>query len=290
MNEGTDSPLVDPDSFPSWIIFEDEHILVLDKPGWLVCHPSKNGPWSSLVGAAKEYLGVESIHLASRLDRETSGVVLLAKHRGAASRWQKGIEVKTVRRSYLTILEGEMDGSREISTFLGKDPMSEVFVKQRVTASSRKSQRAESLFIPLEVRNGYTFALVLTKTGRKHQIRVHAQSMGYPLVGEKLYGRNETYYLKFCQGGWKNEWIEDLGMSRQALHGRTLGFIDKSEVFHTDLADDMRSFLFDTMGQHKEVVDTIQSRADELVLRKWSEELGCMEGHEEVFRKGSNNK
>ena len=106
MNEGKNSPLIDPNSFPNWIIYEDEHILVLDKPGWLVCHPSKNGPWSSLVGAAKEYLGVESIHLASRLDRETSGVVLLAKHRGAASRWQKGIEKKTVRRSYLTILEG----------------------------------------------------------------------------------------------------------------------------------------------------------------------------------------
>ena len=107
MNEGADAPLIDPQKWPEWIIFEDEHILVLNKPGWLVCHPSKNGPWSSLVGAAKEYLGVESIHLASRLDRETSGVVLLAKHRGAASKWQKAIEKKTVRRAYLTILNGD---------------------------------------------------------------------------------------------------------------------------------------------------------------------------------------
>ena len=94
MSGGVDAPLIDPRKWPEWIIFEDEHILVLNKPGWLVCHPSKNGPWSSLVGAAKEYLGVESIHLASRLDRETSGVVLLAKHRGAASKWQKAIEKK----------------------------------------------------------------------------------------------------------------------------------------------------------------------------------------------------
>ena len=280
MNEGADSPLIDPNSFPNWIIYEDEHILVLDKPGWLVCHPSKNGPWSSLVGAAKEYLGVESVHLASRLDRETSGVVLLAKHRGAASRWQKGIEVKAVRRSYLTILEGEMDGSREISTFLGKDPTSEVFVKQRVTENSKKSQRAESAFIPLEVNKGYTFALVLTRTGRKHQIRVHAQSIGYPLVGEKLYGRDESYYLRFCEGGWKNEWMEDLGMSRQALHGRSLGFIADDFYYKADLALDMRDFLVEKMGLSEADINAIQAKGDETARIQWMKELSCADAGE----------
>ena len=280
MNEGADSPLIDPNSFPNWIIYEDEHILVLDKPGWLVCHPSKNGPWSSLVGAAKEYLGVESVHLASRLDRETSGVVLLAKHRGAASRWQKGIEVKAVRRSYLTILEGEMDGSREISTFLGKDPTSEVFVKQRVTENSKKSQRAESAFIPMEVNKGYTFALVLTRTGRKHQIRVHAQSIGYPLVGEKLYGRDESYYLRFCEGGWKNEWMEDLGMSRQALHGRSLGFIADDFYYKADLALDMRDFLVEKMGLSEADINVIQAKGDETARIQWMKELSCADAGE----------
>ena len=280
MNEGADSPLIDPNSFPNWIIYEDEHILVLDKPGWLVCHPSKNGPWSSLVGAAKEYLGVESVHLASRLDRETSGVVLLAKHRGAASRWQKGIEIKAVRRSYLTVLEGEMDGSREISTFLGKDPNSEVFVKQRVTENSKKSQRAESAFIPMEVKKGYTFALVLTRTGRKHQIRVHAQSIGYPLVGEKLYGRDESYYLRFCEGGWKNEWMEDLGMSRQALHGRSLGFIADDFYYKADLALDMRDFLVEKMGLSEADINAIQAKGDETARIQWMKELSCADAGE----------
>lgn len=280
MNEGADSPLIDPNSFPNWIIYEDEHILVLDKPGWLVCHPSKNGPWSSLVGAAKEYLGVESIHLASRLDRETSGVVLLAKHRGSASQWQKGIEVKAVRRSYLTILEGEMEGSREISTFLGKDPTSEVFVKQRVTENSKKSQRAESGFIPLAIKNGYTFALVLTKTGRKHQIRVHAQSIGHPLVGEKLYGRDETYYLRFCEGGWKNEWMEDLGMSRQALHGRSLGFIADDFYYKADLAVDMRDFLLEKLGFSEAEINAIQAKGDETARICWMKELSCADAVE----------
>ena len=68
---------------------------VIDKPGWLVCHPSKNGPFSSLVGTVKEYLKNSNlVHLVSRLDRETSGVVMLAKNRKAAGHWQKGVERK----------------------------------------------------------------------------------------------------------------------------------------------------------------------------------------------------
>ena len=70
MNEVGTAPLVNCHDFENWILFEDSELLVLDKPGWLVCHPSKNGPWSSLVGAAKEYLKVNSVHLVSRLDRE----------------------------------------------------------------------------------------------------------------------------------------------------------------------------------------------------------------------------
>ena len=82
---GKDAPLVDLAEFPSWIIYEDEHFLVLNKPGWLVCHPSKNGPLSSLVGAAREYLGIDSVHIVNRLDMETSGVTVIAKYRDSAS-------------------------------------------------------------------------------------------------------------------------------------------------------------------------------------------------------------
>ena len=77
---GESAGLVDMDEFPSWIIYEDANYLALNKPGWLVCHPSKNGPLSSLVGAARVYTGLEVMHPISRLDRETSGVVVLAKN------------------------------------------------------------------------------------------------------------------------------------------------------------------------------------------------------------------
>ncbi len=245
INEPDFAPMVLLEDFKDWILYEDDHVLVLDKPGWLVCHPSKNGPWSSLVGAAKEYLGLESIHLASRLDRETSGVVLLAKHRKAASHWQKAIEEKRVKRRYLAIVRGELTEEVTVSNFLGNDPHSDVFVKQRVLEhKTNKAKKAETLYIPVLARNGHTFCRVLTLTGRKHQIRVHAQWMGYPLVGEKLYGEDENIYLKFCQEGWKNEWMESLGMRRQALHGEWLGFEEEEgESFTAKMAGDMVSFL-----------------------------------------------
>jgi 23S rRNA pseudouridine1911/1915/1917 synthase len=225
------------------IIFEDEDILVVNKPGWFVCHPSKRGPWSSLVGAVRELLGLETLYLVGRLDRETSGVVLIAKNQVAGRKWQKALEAKQVRRTYLAILEGELREETRVEGYVGNDPDSKVFVKQRVTANSRTSKKAKTHFYPLYSANGYTFISVITKTGRKHQIRLHAQSIGYPLVGEKLYGHDESYYLNFCESGWNPLWMEKLGMDRQALHARRFGYLDGKEKFEAEIPSDIKSFL-----------------------------------------------
>ena len=259
-------PLTNLDELVSWIIHEDEEILVVNKPGWLVCHPSKNGPWSSLVGAVKEYLNVENIHLASRLDRETSGCVLFAKNQRAARYWQKGIETKQVKRSYLAILSRELFEKRSVSTFLGKDPESAVFVKQRVTEKSRKSKNATSHFYPLISRNGYTFCLILTETGRKHQIRVHAQYLGCPLIGEKLYGGDENYYLKFCEYGWNDEWLPELKMKRQALHGRCLRHEGSPLPFKSNLPNDLLNFMKGELNLVDDEIERCLVKGDKLFI------------------------
>jgi 23S rRNA pseudouridine1911/1915/1917 synthase len=266
-----DPPLVELEEFKQWILFEDNDLLVLNKPGWLVCHPSKNGPFSSLVGVAKEYLAVDTIHLASRLDRETSGVVLLAKHRKAASYWQKGIEHKSVRRCYLAILEGALTETQNISTYLGKDPYSEVYVKQMVTEKSRKAKFAETVFTPLFSANQYTLCSVSTRTGRKHQIRVHAQWMGHPLVGEKLYGSNEQIYLDFCTTGWREEWRDALGMTRQALHGRTLADSLSLQSFLAPLPEDFSCFLEQKLGLKNDLLQDSITKSDHSFLSSLAE-------------------
>ena len=263
---GTQSigPLTNLDELTGWIIYEDDEILVVNKPGWLVCHPSKNGPWSSLVGAVKQYLGVNNIHLASRLDRETSGCILFAKNRASSRYWQKGIETKQVKRSYIAVLMGELNSQKSVSTFLGKDPHSAVFVKQRVTEKSKKSKRACTHFYPHMVRANYTLCTILTETGRKHQIRVHAQHLGCPLVGEKLYGENENYYLRFCQNGWSDDWLPTLKMKRQALHGRCLGHEAGDIPFKADMSEDILSLLKDEQGLSSEEIERCLTESDNL--------------------------
>ena len=110
------------DEFPKWIIYEDSNYLALDKPGWLVCHPSKNGPLSSLVGAARVYLNAEVLHPVSRLDRETSGVVVVAKNHESASKAQKAVSEKgAVKKKYLAFLEGFLGATATVSQPLADD-------------------------------------------------------------------------------------------------------------------------------------------------------------------------
>ncbi len=258
------APQVDEGEFLTWILHEDEDLLVLNKPGWLVCHPSKNGPLSSLVGASKNYLGLDSIHLASRLDRETSGVVLLAKNRKTASHWQKGIERKFVRRAYLAILDGVLVKEETVSGLLGNDPNSEVFVKQRVVTNGRKARFAQTTFSPLIYGESHTLCLVRTLTGRKHQIRVHAQYLGFPLVGEKLYGKDERIYLRFCKQGWREEWLDQIGMPRQALHARFLLDTCSGVGFRAPLPDDLMSFLLKNFELKADLIDELIDQADKI--------------------------
>ena len=101
-------PLVEPAELPNWVLLNDERLLVIDKPGWLVVHPSKNGPWSSLAGAVREGLGLETIRFIYRLDRETSGVIVLRKDENTGSRLQKAMGKRLIGKAYVTILEGEL--------------------------------------------------------------------------------------------------------------------------------------------------------------------------------------
>ena len=209
-------PMVDPAELRSWLILENEHLLVFDKPGWLVCHPSKNGPWSSLAGAVREEFQPDVIRLICRLDRETSGVTILAKSKATAKRLQNARQRK-IRKLYAAILEGEMLAPVIVNQPLGPDPSANVSVKQHV-AEGAGSQTATTTFHPLAIQNGYTFAGIELGTGRKHQIRAHAEWLGHRVLGDKLYGPDPDLYLEFATKGWTTRHSDLLGMTRQALH------------------------------------------------------------------------
>jgi 23S rRNA pseudouridine1911/1915/1917 synthase len=225
------------------VLVANDDVVVLNKPGWVVCHPSKDGPFSSLVGAAREVLGLERVHLVSRLDRETSGLVVLARHREMARRLQMAIAGRRVRKHYLAILEGHLPARLEVSQPIGPDESSAVAVKQAVHASNG-SQKAQTTFTPQAWRGGRTLAAVVPHTGRKHQIRVHAQWAGFPVAGDKLYGPDPALYLEFIAHGWTDRHAATLPLQRQALHSARLVFeLEEGDLtWEAPLADDLATF------------------------------------------------
>jgi 23S rRNA pseudouridine1911/1915/1917 synthase len=233
--------LIKAEELKSWIVHEDERLLVINKPGDVVCHPSKAGPWSSLVGAAREYTALPTMHLVFRLDRETSGVVVLAKDAKMASRLQTAMMDRRAGKVYSAILTGVLREAVTVNQPLGDDVASPVFIKSAVVADGKP---AVTYFAPMATANGFTLARVVTETGRKHQIRVHAHWLGYPLVGDKIYGPDDRLYLDFIDTGWTETMAEKLLLPRQALHCAEIDLraVGVEPVFTAPLAADMRAF------------------------------------------------
>ncbi|MGB9611984.1 MAG: RluA family pseudouridine synthase [Bryobacteraceae bacterium] len=233
--------IITPDELRHWIVEETPEWLAVNKPAGVVCHPSKHGLWSSLVGAAREYLGEPVLHMPSRLDRETSGVVVLVRRRELASRMQRAIQTGRVRKRYLAVLEGVLESARDVDLPIGRAEGSHVFLKQAVRGDGRP---ARTRFIPLEHRAGRTLARIEPETGRLHQIRVHAAAIGHPVCGDKLYGPDELLFVEFIREGFTERMWGLLGAERQMLHAEQLIFDLGSDSlrFYAPMADDMRAF------------------------------------------------
>lgn len=215
------------------IIHEDAELLAINKPADLVCHPSKNGPMSSLIGRVRLYLGAESRpHLVNRLDRETSGVTLAAKTDAAARELRQLWESREVEKEYLAIVHGHLAKDHGvIDAPLGKDEASRVAIKDCVRADGQPSQTeffVEHRFsIMGEDKRSSAFSLlrVQPRTGRKHQIRIHLAHIGHPIVGDKIYGGDEDLYLSLVEGRLDEEQKQKLILPHQALHASALRFL-----------------------------------------------------------------
>lgn len=242
--------LITPEELRAWILFEDEHLLVLNKPGDVVCHPSKAGPWSSLVGAAREYLGGGAVHLIFRLDRETSGVVLIAKDEHTSALLQRVTLKRCYSKVYHAILVGELAAETTVDQPLGPDTSGPVVAKTCVVPAGQ-GKPAVTRYTPLIVGGGFTLARVVTETGRKHQIRAHAQWLGYPLVGDKIYGPDQRLYLEFIESGWTPALESRLLLRRQALHCAeiALTLAGAERVFRAGLPDDLAEFAMRRVGE-----------------------------------------
>jgi 23S rRNA pseudouridine1911/1915/1917 synthase len=206
------------------IVEESTDWLVVDKPAGLVCHPTKADETSSLIGRVRLHLGHAEGRLVNRLDRETSGLVLIAKHRQAARDLGRLFADTAVEKVYLAIVHGRLpDDPFAIAAPLGKDVRSVVAIKDAVRDDGAVAETFVRRISVLERGDGlFSVAEVLPRSGRKHQIRIHLAHAGYPIVGDKIYGGDETRYLRFVVGALTAEDRRALLLPHHALHAMRL--------------------------------------------------------------------
>ena len=242
------------------IIYEDHRFLVIDKPANLLVHPTGPGRPETLWDELKRLLAFEIVNGAqisfiNRLDRETSGLTLVAKTSDSARRLGLMMAKHRIRKTYTAIASGwPTEETFEVDQPLlrqGSVRPSKVWLKQSVHPDGSPARTGFRVLTRFTNKNS-PFALIEAEptTGRTHQIRVHIAHAGHPIVGDKLYGPDENCYLEFIETDWTPSLEARLLLPRQALHSSGLSFeYEGTEFrFQAPLPADMRGFLWSDHG------------------------------------------
>lgn len=213
------------------IVFEDDHLVVVSKSGNLPCHPAGRYYANTLLGLLARRHGLHHAALVNRLDRETSGLVLVAKTPKAASACGAMMMAGRFEKRYRALVEGSWpchDGWREVR---GEIVLvrGDVVRKKRVFRPDDAFDPTSPTFALTRFRclgrgEGISHLEVAPETGRPHQIRATLKAIGFPVVGDKLYGVDETIYARMCAEAITPEGRVALRMKRQALHACSLAF------------------------------------------------------------------
>jgi 23S rRNA pseudouridine1911/1915/1917 synthase len=244
------------DQAPITILGETSDLIVVDKPPFLLVHPSKPGGPVTLWDRLRELLAYEiasggQVSLINRLDRETSGIVLVAKHLAAARACAMAMERGEIGKEYLAIVVGwpvvDSWSVDEPLLRIGEVQYSKIWLKRGVHPSGDQSLtdfRVEQR-LNHPVHGKVALVRCWPRTGRTHQIRVHLAFSGTPVVGDKIYGASEECYLEFIETGWTPSLEKRLWLPRHALHSSVLDlqFEGVAYRWESGLPEDLGNFL-----------------------------------------------
>lgn len=209
------------------VVYEDDDLLVVNKPAPLPCHPGGRYFHHTLWWRLRERGGLDQPLLVNRLDRETSGLVLVAKNRAASRECARQWQERQVEKNYLVLVEGEFPpGEQAAAGFLAPDSTSRIRKKSRFFS---QGQAVPAVAVPcathfrrLAWQRGISLLEARPLTGRCHQIRATLCSLGFPVVGDKIYGPDEEFFLRFLADCLTPADHGRLRLPRQALHSAGL--------------------------------------------------------------------
>lgn len=223
-----------PENIPLDIVFEDEDVIVVNKPRGMVVHPAPGHYSGTLVNAllyhCKDLSGINGVirpGIVHRIDKDTSGLIMVAKNDFAHESLVEQLKAKTTKRIYYAIVHGVIPHDKgTIDAPIGRDK----YDRQKMTVTEENSREAITHFTVLQRFANYTYVLCQLETGRTHQIRVHMKYIGYPIAGDPKYGPKKT-----------------LPIAGQALHAGKLGFkhprTNEELFFERPIPEDMEKLL-----------------------------------------------
>lgn len=223
-----------PEAIPLNVVFEDEDLIVVDKPAGMTVHPSPGHPSGTLANAILAYLGrtPEGSEwwrpgIVHRLDKDTSGLIIIAKNAFAHAKLSEQFKSRTIVKKYITLVKGRIQpGEGTIEAAIGRDTRDR---KRMAVVVNGKGREAKTKYRVVEYIGNYSLLEIKPETGRTHQIRVHLAAIGYPVIGDPVYGIQSPY------------------LKRQFLHASQIGFNLPSSgeyvEFKSELPDDLRNEL-----------------------------------------------